>query len=192
MPRTATKRNGRRNPVESAAALSEAFLGRPGHRITEVVEEMHEHGVLSDFAPLLALYISQDGGMFERSRKPKDCVVIQFERATRLAYTEPGTQQIYIVGGDQTLDLSCFPDVDPEKDSVVIGPVAFIEYFTAKQHLGEEDKKPGPYIHSFSEESKGPLPILCYDVRNGLCSLVGGSYRVDIDMDGKYSAGIRN
>lgn len=199
---TRSHRQGRRgNPVDDAAALSEAFLGRPAEQVTEITEEVHEHSVLSDLAPLVALYVALDGnpcfdedrcedGLPRKEWVRNHCAKIGFS-GTRLCFNEAGSQGFF-VGGDQAIDLRAFPEVDREKECVVLGPVAFIEYFTAKQHLDEADKTPGPYVHAFSEESKGLLPVLVYDTINERCSLAGGSYRIDIDMHGKYSAGIRD
>jgi hypothetical protein len=186
MPRSSKKRN----PIEGAARLSEAFHGRPAETVTEYVEPEHEHATLADFGRLLCLYISTDGETFLKSRKPDHCVRIDYKH-TMLGFNEDGTQA-FLVGGNQAIDLSEFPWCDPSKESVEIGYIAFVEYETAKFHLEEEDKTPGPYIHPFSEESKGLLPLLCYDTVNRKGAIVGGSYHVDVDMDGKYSAGIRD
>jgi hypothetical protein len=165
-----------RNPVESAAALSEAFHGRPAEKVTEYEETVHEHSVLTGLGRLLSVELK--GG-----------TKIEFGPDTQLASNEAGTQ-LYAVGGDQEIDLDGF-DVDPEKESVCLGQVKRIDYKTAKFHLGKTDKTPGPYTHKLGEES-GKLPLLCYDTVNRLVSFVGGSYRIDLDMDGKYSAGIRD
>lgn len=172
--RSASRR--KRNPIEGAAALSEAFHGRPAGRATEHVEEVHEHAFLADLGRL-------------ESFELEDGTVIKFDRDTRLASNEAGTQY-FVVGGDQSVDLAQF-DVDETKESVALGLVRKIVYETAKQHLGEEDKIPGPYEHEFGEEG-GELPLLCYDTVNEKVALVGGSYHIDVDIDGKYSAGIRN
>ena len=179
----------RHNSVASAAALSEAFHGRPAETVTEYVEAVREHSTLADFGKLLALYIT-DIESFDKRLKPGECIKIEY-RGTRLAFSESGTQA-YMVGGDQSLDLVAFPWADRSKESVWIGNVAFIEYETAKFHLGKEDQTPGPYVHHFSEESKGLYPQLAYDTVNELGAFVGGSYYVKRDMDGKYSAGIRD
>lgn len=167
----------RSNPVEDAAALSEAFHGRPADSITEYTDTLHEHTVLTDLGRLLR--INLDHG-----------VKLKFPRTnTRLASNETGTQ-LYTVGGDQSVDLDGF-DVDETKESVVLGQVRKIVYSTAKYHLGEEDEEEGPYVHELGEET-GHLPLLVYDTVNQQLSFVGGSYHIDIDMDGKYSAGIRD
>jgi len=178
--RTRHTTRSRRNSVEGAAELSEVFHGRPAKQVTEYLEELSEHRNLADLGRLLTLHL-----------KDRERTKISFEPGVRLACNESGTQ-LYAVGGDQSVDLDQFPELDQSKESVFLGPIHKIEYFTSKEHLGKADKTPGPYIHTFGEEG-GTLPLLCYDTRNGLLSFVGGSYHIDPDMDGgKYSAGIRD
>jgi HNH endonuclease len=172
------RRKARGNPVDAARDLAEAFHGRSAGEVIEVIEELEEHGVLADLGRLNEIVI----------RKPKR--TIRFDKNTRLASSEGGTQ-LFIVGGDQSVDLGAFPDVNQAKETVVLGEAESITYTTAKFHLGEEDKESGPYQHEFAEEG-GTRPLVIYDTRNQLLSLAGGSYVIEIDMDGKYSAGIKD
>lgn len=167
----------RTNPVEEAAELAEAWHGRPASKITEVEERIREHEVLVDL-----------GGL-EEIELVDPPVVIRFGHDTRLASNEQGTQ-LYLVGGDQAVDLDEFP-VDRSKEQVVLGEVSAVTYYAAKQHLGGEHRRPGPYRHEFGEEG-GTRPQLVYDTRNRLLSLAGGSYKILRDMPGGYSAGIRD
>ena len=174
----ATRR--KRNPVKAAAALSEAFHGRRAERITDYVDELHEHSTLAELGRLNEIVLAG-----------RPVRVIRFDAETRLASNEDGTQ-LFIVGGDQSLDLKHeFPDCDASKEKVWLGEVESVTYTTAKMHLGREDKTPGPYIHKLGEEG-GTRPLLVYDTRNEMLEFVGGSYRIDVDMNGKYSAGIRD
>jgi hypothetical protein len=166
-----------RNPIDEAAELSEAFHGRPAETITEYEDVLHHHSVLMEIGPL---------GLI----KLKDGTDLEFDDDTMLGSNEAGTQ-MFIVGGDQSVDLDQFPEVDPTKEAVCLGKVKKIEYFTSKHHLGRIDETPGWYKHTLGEES-GELPMLDYDTVNGLLSFVGGSYHIDIDMPGGYSAGIRD
>lgn len=169
----------KRNPVEAAAALSEAFHGRPAHRITEYSEELHEHDVLADLGALVEIKLKYPSA------------TIRFDPGVRLASSEDGAQ-LFIERGDQSIDLSAaFPECDPSKEKVILGEVFKLTYATAKYHLGKEDKIPGPYEHMLAEEG-GSRPLLVYDTRNQKLELVGGTYHIDVDMDGKYSAGIRD
>jgi hypothetical protein len=91
-----------------------------------------------------------------------------------LTSNEKGTQ-LYLVGGDQSLNLSDLNIDGPaaDKEHIAIGDVTHIVYRTRKDFdkLQETD-----YIHQFSEDTKGPLPELVYDRINKRLSLVGGVY----------------
>lgn len=168
----------RRNPVEEAAELSEAWHGRPARGQRESVTSVHEHGVLTDLGRLQELRLT-------------DGTRLKFDKDTTLASNERGTQ-LFIEGGDQSVDLADFPDADDSKEKVDLGEIKSVVYVTAKEHLGREDRTPGPYTHKFGEEG-GARPILVYDVVNGLLEIVGGSYKIERDMDGgRHSAGIRD
>jgi HNH endonuclease len=172
------RRKVRDNPVEAARDLAEAFHGRSAGEVTEVIEELEEHGVLADLGQLNEIVI----------RKPKR--TIRFDKNTRFASSEEGTQ-LFLVGGDQSVDLGAFPDVDESKETVVLGEAESVTYTTAKFHLGDEDKESGPYEHKFAEDG-GTRPLVIYDTRNRLLSFAGGTYATEKDMDGKYSAGIKD
>jgi hypothetical protein len=198
----------RRNPLEAAAELSEAFLGRPAETVTEYEEQLREHAVLSDLAQLLYFVVWDENELIAEltsgrnlGKLKKGGLKITFDGATRLASNETGTQ-LYIEGGDQAVDLEGFACVDPAKELIPLGRVVAVEYFAAKHHLGEADKQAGPYIHDFAEEwleenrgaevPLGVFPLLVYDAMNSKLSLAGGIYHIDLDMEGKYSAGLRD
>ena len=181
----------KKNPVEAAARVSEAFHGRAAHSSEVITEEIREHTVLAKLGRLTEIELAHGPYRF-----------IAFDPGVKLCYTEPawsreeditdftGTQQMYIVGGDQSVDVKLF-NQDPTKAKVPLGEVKRITYITAKQHLGEEDKTAGPYVHLLAEEG-GQRPLLIYDCMNDTMELVGGTYRIEQDMDGGYSAGIRD
>jgi hypothetical protein len=173
-----------RAPLNDAAALSESWHGRPAERATDYNEAFRYRGALTDLGRL------QEIAVLETDRK---AMLIKFDAKTRLASSENG-KQLYIVGGDQSLDLGALGIVgeEAEKDLIPIGEVHHIVYVTAKMHLGREDKKRGPYQHELGEES-GVMPILMYDRLNKACGFAGGVYNIDAtDYDGKHSAGIRD
>lgn len=174
----------RRNSADAAAAVSEAWHGRPAKTATKYDETLRYHGKLADLAGMVRLEI-----LVSPTRVQK----IDFQRNVRLG-TNPGRTQLYLVGGDQSIDLKVFSITGHEakKELVPIGPVYAITYWTAKQHLGRADKKAGPYRHVFAEHGQ-QAPILLYDTLNRTQLLAGGSYHIDLDMDfGKHSAGIRD
>jgi hypothetical protein len=186
-PRKLRSEYMRKNPRSSlndAAALSESWHGRPAERATDYNEAFRYRGALTDLGRL------QEIAVLETDRK---AMLIKFDAKTRLASSENG-KQLYIVGGDQSLDLGALGIVgeEAEKDLIPIGEVHHIVYVTAKMHLGREDKKRGAYQHELGEES-GVMPILMYDRLNKACGFAGGVYNIDpTDYDGKHSAGIRD
>ena len=168
------------NPASSAAALSEAWHGRPAEKETEYETTLHTHEYLTDCGALKEIELHRPAG-----------TVIAFGKGTRLASNEHGTQ-LFVEGGDQSIDLREFPHIDRTKESVVLGKAIAVTYITAKQHLGAEDKVPGPYRHEFGEEG-GTCPTVIYDTMNCLLSFSGGTYHIDRDLDdGAHSAGVRN
>lgn len=174
----------KRNPELAAADLAEAWHGKPARNATEFIEQIHVHEFLTDLGRLMELEVSADG---------RYAKTVKFDKDTRLASSENG-KQLYVVGGDQTLDLGAFgiKGDEAEKDLVVVGDVLAVTYVTAKHHLGKADKTPGPYRHALGEDG-GECPTLLYDTMNGTIGFAGGSYKiVPNDYDGRHSAGLRN
>ena len=172
------------NPADEAAALSAAFHGRPARVATEITELRAEHGYLADLGGMEELVVTEPGS---RSRRG---LPIRFGHDTRLGSNEDGTQ-LFLVGGDQAVDLAAIPWLRRDgaggnggngagKEKVLIGPVASITYYADKAHL---DSGPGSYQHTFGEDGGEP-PVLVYDTRNEELELVGGSYRVAVDAAG--------
>lgn len=125
-----------------------------------------------------------------------------------LCTNEAGTQ-LYIHGGDQSLDLKSLKI--PEKDSVIIGEAWAICYRTAKKF---DDFQEIDYVHGFGEEKAHPrlrknqdlwedakppeklfgtgeLPTVRYDVLNQRIHLDGGVYKIKKPLFG-VSPGIEN
>jgi len=105
----------RRNPEEAAAELSEAWHGRPAKSATDILETVHYHGVLTELGQLQELKV------MVTSRKAQ---AIRFDEETMLCSSENG-KQLYIVGGDQSLDLEALgiSGEEAEKDCVMVGRV---------------------------------------------------------------------
>lgn len=95
---------------------------------------------------------------------------------TLLSSNEDGTQ-LYLVGGDQSLDLD---DLDitghmATKELITVGDVVKIFYETEKSFDQYETIQ---YHHEVGEES-GTLPVLAYDKPNKRLLLVGGAYHIE-------------
>jgi hypothetical protein len=174
----------RQNPEDAAAELSEAWHGRPARMASDIIETVHYHGVLTELGQL------QEIKVMVTDRKAQ---AIFFDAETMLCSSENG-KQLYVVGGDQSLDLEALgiTGEEAEKDCVLVGEVYSLTYITDKQHLGKADKTPGPYEHIMGEKGGRP-PFLVYDSMNETVGFSGGTYVIDpTDYDGRYSAGIRN
>lgn len=158
--------NGRQ--ADEAAALSEAFHGRPARKITEVEEPADGRTTLTDLGRLVALTIR----LLEGSRAGASAD-LAFTDDVRLC-ASPDGRGLYLVGGDQTLDLGRLGLGSLRRDYVLIGQAKTITYHTRKAFHNFEQSD---YIHKFGEDG-GTLPIVGYDTLNGRLFLIGGSYKV--------------
>lgn len=88
----------------------------------------------------------------------------------------PDGKQLYLRGGDQSIDLSVVKMEGKKwlKDSMIIGEITNIEYQTEK---GFDEFKLITYYHKLGEETK-VRPFLVYDTINKLLVIAGGQYDV--------------
>lgn len=100
-----------------------------------------------------------------------------------LTSNEEGTQ-VFIIGGDQSLDLSGLgiTGSQADKELVTIGKVTNICYHAHKIFNGKREEF--DYEHKFSEDSHGPLPDLLYDRINRQLKLSGGVYKIERPLVG--------
>jgi hypothetical protein len=159
---------GRKNP--DAAALFEAFHGRPAERITEYTETLQERAELAELGRLIELVVARGQYLYR----------LKISRAGVKVTATPEGGQLYFTGGDQSVDLAGL-DIEPKesatKDHLVLGDLAEIMYHTTKAFHNFE---PIDYRHIFGDEG-GSQPTLCYDQLNKLLYVVGGSYQVRRD-----------
>lgn len=95
-----------------------------------------------------------------------------------LACSEDG-RNLFCMGGNQTLDLNAVGlGSVSNKESVVVGEIKVIDYFTSKLWPGKDKPEVAVYTHKFGEESGGPLPILRYSTIDKLCYIDGGSFHI--------------
>ncbi len=194
-PRNTTKSNsgiqryrlnlGRSNPVESAAERYETFHGRAPAKETTFTTPKNVHKVLSGIGKLLALEILAIDG----TRKVK----LEGFKGALLAQDEKG-KQLYIVGGDQGVNLADF-GIKHAHELEILGALTSVIYFTTKDHLRPEDGGTAGYHHKFGGEGRekkhafgrngSRLPLVGYDVRNKLLSIQGGGYELPAEgIDG--------
>lgn len=182
--RKVSKHKGRKNPPSHpdelglAQKVAKGFHGKLEGSITNVLEQekyasnLAELGIMEDMELESGLIVVFPE--FPLSRRPRLC-------------SSSDGDQLYIVGGRQELtgkDMEALGVEFPDRDYIVIGPIAAISYITAKYHLSKKDRKPGTYRHEFGEEG-GELPILVYDNINRRQGIYGGSYTIEDE-------GIRN
>ena len=159
----------KRNPEDSAADMYKSFHGKDSDSIEEYIEEEHYHGHLAQLGDLIELKVQTVSGYD---------VTLSFDGMGVLLASNENGDQLYIVGGDQSLPLAkIHMDGDYVKDSMVIGEAYFISYFTEKDFDKFESII---YEHEFGEDEdtyeKVPCPTLRYDNLNSRLYLDGGAY----------------
>lgn len=177
-----TKKNSsrkvRRNSLEAAKQTYRDFHGRDADKTLVVVEKVHTHEHLSgigDLEKLIVIPLDRQGYVSLRYK-----VTLTFNKGTILAQNEkpknPGTfsGQLFIRGGDQSVDLKLFGIEKPYHESEVLGELQAIFYFTRKDHLAPKWGGTATYHHKF----KRPKPTLIYDTVNKLLSIAGGRYAI--------------
>lgn len=180
-----------RNPAQAAAEAFELFHGYPPREEIVFDSMEHDHEFYAGIGDLIELVIVPEG---ER----KGILLHSFGGAQlcmneRALLGEP-IAQLFIVGGDQSLDAGILRTfgIDPLKlhEQEVLGKCVDITYFTKKTHLGR-DGGTADYVHAFGEESaKKQLrivvsPTATYHTVNRVIGLWGGKYTIEPE-------GIRN
>lgn len=164
------KRNSgrtRKNPLEAAQALYEGFHGRPSGETIRVKTPIHEHKFLAGLGQLERLDITTQGGGKVRYSNFGGAILCANEKRT----------QMFIEGGDQSVDLKLFSIKDPVHEFEVLGICTRVRYYTVKDHLGDEGGE-AIYNHKLVSRSFRKAPTLIYDTRNKLLSFAGGNYVV--------------
>jgi hypothetical protein len=177
----------RSNPETESADSYEKFHGfRPKERIT-VKKKIRYHENLWACGDLEKLdVISPDGVQ----------VMIDGFKGAMLSANEANTQ-LYIEGGDQSVNLADFGLGEPYHDKEDLGEIEKLYYSTNKTHLGDQGGE-AIYHHTLGEERtkrdylfgklkgrKVPRPRLVYDVMNQALEIIGGEYVIEPE-------GIRN
>jgi hypothetical protein len=167
------------NPADAAAAGYKDFHGAPPSEFVEVKERVHIHKYLSGAGVLKRLVVAAIDGKAEvkLSGFGKECL---------LAFNEK-RNQLFIVGGDQSVDLAAF-GIDPDEahELETLGRVTKIGYHTTKDHLGDEGGE-ALYLHVFRMTNENGrhvtvrvarYPDLIYRVRDEKLEFSGGSYTI--------------
>jgi hypothetical protein len=161
---TRAAKKTRRNSDAEAAAMYETFHGKAPGRIVEYDELVRFPHHFAELGKLKELRIDLD------SANPEfpvtgfgDCLVV----------STPDGENIYFVGGDQSMELGNL-EIGGGKDFIELGPCVYIRYHTTKSF---HDFEPFDYYHEFGEED-GIRPMLAYDRLNKGLFLMGGNYQV--------------
>jgi hypothetical protein len=166
-------RSNPRNPADSAADLFRGFHGRDSEFFVEVTTDVHEHTYLAALGELVSMEIIS----------PTGAVIVLKGFETRLgepaflAASEKRTQ-LFIEGGDQSVNLKAFGIREPIHESEVLGELDKIEYYTVKDHLGDQGGE-AVYRHKLKSKRFRRKPEVIYDTRNQLLSLSGGNYTIE-------------
>jgi hypothetical protein len=189
-PGTTARERGLKNPRNPEAESADGFEAFHGFRPTEqitVEKDVHYHSELWAVGELIKLIVVSPDGIE---------VDITGFKGAMLSANEANTQ-LYIEGGDQTVNLSDFGLGEPYHDKEDLGEVKKLFYFTNKTHLGDQGGE-AVYHHKLGEEGtkrnyefgklegrKVPRPRLAYDVVNQALEFIGGEYVIEPE-------GIRN
>ena len=154
---------GKRNPSEQAAEAYQDFHGRPSEETVTVQTKVHYHKHLSACGELRKLVIQAPGKLFKVD-------LAGFKKA--LLCENEAHNQLFIEGGDQTVDVKKFGIKRPHEVET-LGDVRNIEYFTTKDHLGKDGGE-ALYVHKFEK----PYPVLIYHALDKQLTFAGGKYKV--------------
>lgn len=167
--RVFTRSSSRRsNPEDTAAEMYETFHGKTSEEILEVGETVHFHANLAVLGELVEFKIATVTG--------KDAEIDFSKSQCMLCSNETGTQ-LYVVGGDQSLDLAKlgFKGDQLDKDLITLGVLYELTYQTQK---GFDKFKLTDYFHELGEET-GCQPVAVYDRLNDFILISGGSYKIE-------------
>jgi len=153
--------------IESAEEVYKEFHGKPSDEILEVEEDHIERDALTVLGQLVQLVV--------QSAANESIYKVNFDADVMLCCS-PDRKQLYVVGGEQSLDLASmgFSESAIQKDKVFVGSVLQVTYRTRK-HFDDFDVI--DYVHDMGEEG-GTLPVLAYDRLNQNLEFIGGDYEI--------------
>jgi hypothetical protein len=163
--KNAGRKPSRKNPLDTAKTIYRKFHGRAHNEVLDIIEPMHVHKHLSGIGDLVGLQILQQNGRAK--------VTLKFDAGTVLAQNEK-RNQLFIRGGDQSVNLKDFGITAPHHELENLGEVIWVSYYTRKDHLAPEDGGEAVYKHRFGRKK----PTLIYDTVNKKMDLAGGGYDI--------------
>lgn len=181
-PKSQKRNPTKRNPVDAAIEAFEEFHGEAPKLLKEFTTKVHYHGTTAGIGELVSLKIR-----LPRDREVEGGRVVTLKGFKGAMLTEnPQKTQLFIEGGDQSLDLEVFGISEPHEVEH-LGECVEVTYFTAKKHLGR-DGGTANYVHRFGGEAgepKTPRPQMIYRVRDKVIEFAGGGYTIPAEgIDG--------
>lgn len=168
------------NPADGAVSAYEEFHGRQPDEVVTIKKKVHFHEHLAGAGQLRALKV-----------RPIDKGPVRtlegFGKKCLLAFNE-AKNQLFVEGGDQALsekELRAF-GIDQIHELETLGKVVGVDYFTTKDHLGDEGGT-ATYEHGFRMTNENGqhvvvkiarYPDLIYRVRDEQLEFSGGSYEI--------------
>jgi len=165
----------RKNPADGAAAVFKEFHGYPSDQIVTVKKEIHHHEHLAAAGELKKLVVKGVDRQIHSIKGFKGALLAFDERK----------RQLFVEGGDQSLDLVEFGIREPH-ELETLGKVIDIDYHTTKTHLGDEGGT-AVYAHTFRTTNENGqhvvvtiarYPDLIYRVLDEQLEFSGGSYTI--------------
>jgi hypothetical protein len=155
----------------SAAAMYSTFHGTPSTETLRYTEVEEYEDDLATLGEMVSIKLETPG------RKSKE-MELGFDGCHVLLACNPAGTQLYLVGGDQSVELADLgiKGNAASKVSVNLGTAVEITYRTQKAF---DQFQAIEYFHQTSEETKDIYPVIVYDTANQSLKIVGGSYRVE-------------
>lgn len=167
------RKAARGNPASAADEVFEEFHGYAPNETVHVVATRHHHRHLAAAGELRKLEVLGIDG--------KRHTITGFGDA--LFTFNESKNQLFVTGGDQSINIEDFGITEPHEIET-LGQVEKIDYFTNKEHLGDEGGE-AVYTHKLrttNENGKhvtvkiARYPDLIYRVREQSLEFSGGSY----------------
>jgi 5-methylcytosine-specific restriction endonuclease McrA len=181
-------RRVRLNPPPMAEAIEKytQFHGRPPREILDAQRSdavRKTYVILGEHPSLIGLEIAGpecdldalDFESMDADDEIAGAILLEFDGDNVDLASDPRGHQLYLIGGDQSLDpedLAYF-DTDTQKDLIELGPAVAVEYQARKSPRYQLAR----YRHFLGEHS-GQQPVAFYDRLKKEIALVGGTYRV--------------
>lgn len=159
------KNPGRLNTAEAAEQFYEGFHGEPSKHSVKIETPIHWHKHTGGIGELRKLKIKSANGFWR--------VTVKFSKPYPILSAAENRKQLFIDGGDQSVNLRDFGIKTPHEKEV-LGQVTDVYYFTTKKHLRPEDGGTAIYHHKFGRVK----PTIVYDVPNQLMEFAGGGYTI--------------